>query len=120
MEMEQRDIEYLLTAFLRAYKFYRQNTLPDKITFPMIKKFTDKESGVVIPIEFVEASEPAGTDAAVNTMAEQALTDMAEELPEVKEDLGDTNGPKRTSKHTRPDKSEPASRENEPKLDEDE
>lgn len=53
MDIEQRDVNYILPAYIRSYLFYTKNELPDKIIFPMFDSV--KYAGKQVPIEYVPA-----------------------------------------------------------------
>ncbi len=89
LDIEARDINYILPAYVRSYLFYSKNEFPEKIIFPMFASVTllaaDRQS-VVIPIEWVPpldaiATEIAkdGSDVAEVTPAQEAALDEKDE-----------------------------------------
>ncbi len=50
MDMEARDINYILPAYVRSYQFYSKNEMPTKIIFPMFASI--RVAGIDIPIEW--------------------------------------------------------------------
>lgn len=63
MDMERRDIEYILPAYLRLYLFQMKNEDPDVITFPMFQSVPHPiKPGVQVPIEYVPELSPVASD----------------------------------------------------------
>ena len=62
VDMEARDINYILPAYVRSYLFYNQNELPEKIIFPMFPSV--KAGGKDIPIEYVPPMDEIATEIA--------------------------------------------------------
>lgn len=56
MDMETRDINYILPAYVRSYLFYSKNQMPTRIIFPMFEGIV--YNGVSIPIEWVPPLDP--------------------------------------------------------------
>ena len=56
MDMEVRDWNYILSAYLRSYRFHNNNQNPEKIVFPM---FTKAEE---IPVEWLPEINPVVTE----------------------------------------------------------
>lgn len=96
MDIEARDINYILPAYLRSYQFYSQNALPTKIIFPMFVSV--KVGGVDIPIEWVPPLDPIATEIAedgknVAEVTEEqivALDKKDEEIARLKAELAQT------------------------------
>jgi len=61
MIIEKRDLDFILSAYLRSYLFYNQNESPEKITIPMINEVRNFRDGKLIPVEFVEYMPEAST-----------------------------------------------------------
>lgn len=86
VDIEERDIEFMLATYVRNYMFYSENEEPEKIIFPMFKSIVKSVNPEVrIPIEFVPiegevAQEIAedGKDIPLATEAEIAAKDAAE------------------------------------------
>ena len=51
MELESRDINYILPAYLRSYLFYTKNQMPERIIFPMFPSVRIENTD--IPIEYL-------------------------------------------------------------------
>ena len=62
MDMEARDINYILPAYIRSYQFYSKNEIPTKIIFPMFVSV--RAAGVDIPIEWVPPLDPVAAEIA--------------------------------------------------------
>lgn len=84
VDMEQRDINFIMPPYVRNYQFHNKNELPDKIIFPMFSSVT--AGGKVIPIEYIAPdSEVAveiakdGADVAEVTPAQEAVLDEKDE-----------------------------------------
>ena len=60
MDIEARDINYILPTYVRSYQFYSKNELPTKIIFPMFVSV--KAAGVDIPIEWVPPLDPVAVE----------------------------------------------------------
>lgn len=61
MDMEARDVNYILPAYVRSYLFYTRNTDPKEIVFPMFESIPHPhKKGVSIPIRWVP---PLGPEA---------------------------------------------------------
>lgn len=90
MDMEARDINYILPAYVRSYLFHCKNEMPDMIVFPMFPsvRVGDKE----IPIQYVPPLEPVATEIAedganvpeVTPTQEAELDKKDEEIKELK------------------------------------
>ena len=90
MDMESRDINYILPAYVRSYLFHSKNEMPEKIIFPMFQsvKVDDK----VIPIEYVPPLDEVATEIAndgsnvaeVTSAQEATLDEKDEEIKRLK------------------------------------
>ncbi len=59
MDIESRDINYLLSAYLRMYLFQTRNVDPEKIIFPMFRSVPHPfKKGMQIPVEYVPDDSP--------------------------------------------------------------
>ena len=77
MDVEQRDIDYLLPAYVRLYLFQNKNEDPSTITFPMFRSVPHPyKKGVVIPIEYVPDTSPVAVE------IKQDGADVPEATPE--------------------------------------
>lgn len=76
MEMEERDINYILPAYVRSYLFYTKNQMPDRIIFPMFPsvKIGDTE----IPIEYLYPTDPVVVEIAVDGSNVEEVTEEHE------------------------------------------
>lgn len=94
MDIEAREINYILPAYLRQYLMESKNEDPDKIIFPMFPSAPHPyKSGVQIPIEWIPMTDPMvdeiakdGSNVAEVTPAQEAALDekddAAKELKE--------------------------------------
>lgn len=96
LDIEVRDINYILPAYIRSYLFYTHNEDPEKIVFPMFSAVPHpNKAGVTIPIEYVPLIDPAAIDIAQNgsnvaevTPAQEAKIDEKdEEIKRLKAEL---------------------------------
>ena len=54
MEIEERDINYILQSYIRLYEFQTKNKLPNEIVFPMFSSVPHPTlKGIKIPIQWV-------------------------------------------------------------------
>lgn len=93
MDMEARDINYILPAYIRSYLFYSNNELPEKIIFPMFPSVAvgDRE----IPIEYVPPLDPVAVEIAndgsaipeVTSAQEAVLDEKDEEIKRLKAEV---------------------------------
>lgn len=97
LDMEQRDINYVLPAYIRNYLFYSKNEDPVEIVFPMFSSAPHPiKPGVTIPIRYVPEISPEAVEIVVDganvpeaTEAEIAVKDEQDEMREkAKEGLG--------------------------------
>ena len=96
VDMEARDINYILPAYVRSYLFYSKNEMPEKIIFPMFLSVSVQ--GKEIPIEYVPPLDPVaieiakdGSNVAEVTSAQEAVLDEKdEEIKRLKADLAKT------------------------------
>jgi len=59
MEIEPRDVDYVLPAYVRLYLFQTKNEDPEKIIYPMFSSVRHpSKQGVTIPIEYVDEKSP--------------------------------------------------------------
>ncbi len=87
MDVEQRDMSYVLSAYVRLYLFQTKNEDPELITFPMFRSVPHPyKKGVMIPIEFVPGDSPIavaikedGADIPEPTPESEAVADKKEE-----------------------------------------
>ncbi len=100
MDMEVRDINYIMPAYVRSYKFYNKNELPGKIIFPMFPSVNVPGTAgeiVAIPIEYViplddiavEIAKDGEAVAEVTPAQEKQIDDKDEEIKRLKEQLAE-------------------------------
>jgi len=85
-DIEQRDMNYVLPAFIRNYLFLSKNVMPEKIVFPMFKSV--RYGDIEVPIEFIPVTDPRAIDIAadgadipeVTEEQEAALDEKDEEI----------------------------------------
>lgn len=93
MEMEARDINYILPAYVRSYLFYSKNEMPERIIFPMFSSVM--VGSVEIPIEYVPPIDPVAVEIAqdgkdvpeVTPVQEAALDEKDEEINRLKTEI---------------------------------
>jgi len=65
IDIERRDINYILPAYVRSYLFFNQNEDPEKIVLPMFRSVPHPiKPGVEIPIEYIPDDSPIATEIA--------------------------------------------------------
>jgi len=65
IDIERRDINYILPAYIRAYLFYNNNEDPEKIVFPMFRSVPHPHKpGVEVPIEYIPDDSPVAVEIA--------------------------------------------------------
>ena len=65
VDIERRDINYILPAYVRSYLFYARNEDPEKIVLPMFRSVPHPtKPGVEIPIEYIPDDSPVATEIA--------------------------------------------------------
>lgn len=87
MDIERRDVYYILPAYVRMYLFQSKNQEPDVITFPMFRSVPHPyKKGVMIPVEYVPDESPVavniaqdGSDIPEPTPESEAKADRVEE-----------------------------------------
>lgn len=87
VDIERRDINYILPAYIRLYLFQTKNQDPEVITFPMFESVPHPyKKGVMVPIEYVPDTSPIalkiahdGADIPEATPEVEAAADKAEE-----------------------------------------
>lgn len=97
MDMEVRDMNYILPAYLRSYQFHSQNELPTRIIFPMFAS-VKAANGVDIPIEYVPPLEAIAVEiqkdgsnvAEVTPEQEVVLDEKDAEIARLKAELTQT------------------------------
>lgn len=95
VDMEARDINYILPAYVRSYLFHSKNEMPEKIIFPMFSSV--RAGGVDIPIEYVPPLDPIaaeiskdGSDVAeVTEEQEAALDEKDKEIAKLKAQMAE-------------------------------
>lgn len=96
MDMEQRDINYILPAYIRSYLFHSKNEEPEKIVFPMFPSVPHPiKQGVMVPIEWVPPLDSVAVEIAkdgeeiaeVTPEQEAVIDEKDEEAKRLKEEL---------------------------------
>jgi len=65
VDIERRDINYILPAYVRSYLFYAKNEDPEKIVFPMFRSVPHPHKpGVEVPIEYIPDDSPVAVEIA--------------------------------------------------------
>lgn len=91
LEMEERDWNYIMPAYLRSYLFYTKNTPPVEVVFPMFK--TVKYGEMTIPVRWIEPDSEEAVAVATNAsnVAEASEAEIAqkdvEERPSIAEQV---------------------------------
>jgi len=63
VDIERRDVNYILPAYVRLYLFQSQNQDPEKIVFPMYRSVPHPtKPGVEIPIEYIPDDSPVAVE----------------------------------------------------------
>ncbi len=96
MDIEARDINYILPAYVRSYQFHSKNEVPTKIIFPMFVSV--RAAGIDIPIEWVPPLEQVATEIAkdgsnvaeVTEEQEVVLDEKDTEIKRLKDELAQT------------------------------
>ena len=124
VDMEIRDINYILPAYVRSYQYYMKGELPKEIIFPMFPAVMSRD-GVAIPIRYIDISSPEAVEIAkdgsnVPEIAEEPIEEsMIEEEP-TKEDKVDepvvAEEPPKESKAKEALKNIQKTKEREPKM----
>ena len=84
VDMEARDINYILPAYVRSYLFYNKNIMPQKIIFPMFPSI--KVDNTVIPIEYVSPTDPRAVELAKDASNIPEVTPEQEALLDAKDE----------------------------------
>ena len=65
VDMEARDVNFMLPAYIRQYLFMSKNEDPEKIIFPMFLSVPHpRKPGVLIPIEYIPITDPVAIEIA--------------------------------------------------------
>ena len=70
MQVEERDIDFMLRAYMRSYMFMSKNVVPDKIIFPMVSKVQNPYN----PAEFVQVEYVPEVSAKAKEIKEEGST----------------------------------------------
>jgi len=106
VDMEARDINYILPAYIQLYLFTSKNQDPDKIVFPMFLSVPHpSKPGVHVPIEWVPMTDPRVAEIAedgsivpeVTPEQEAALDAKDENVKELKQQVADSVSPAKAS-----------------------
>jgi len=100
IDMEARDINYILSAYIRSYLFVSKNEDPERIIFPMFLSVPHPtKPGVQVPIDWLPPIDPKVTEIAedgkdvaeVTSEHEAALDAQDEAVKELKEQAAGTS-----------------------------
>ena len=87
VDMEKRDIDYMLQSYVRLYLFESKNAEPDVITFPMFQSAPHPyKKGVRVPIQYVPELSPIALDIAQDGVDIPEATPESEAAADKKED----------------------------------
>lgn len=87
VDIESRDTDYVLSAYVRLYLFQMRNEDPEVITFPMFSSAPHPyKAGVRIPIEYVPDTSPTAIDIIKDGSNVATTTPEAEAEADKKED----------------------------------
>jgi len=96
VDIERRDLNYILPAYIVSYLFNCQNEDPERITFPLYPSVPHpRKPGVMIPIEYVPPESPVaveikedGSNVAEATEEQiRQLDEKEDEIKRLKEEL---------------------------------
>lgn len=104
MEMEARDINYILPHYIKTYLYGNKNIVPKVIIFPMFPSVTvrlDISTTTEVPIEYVPPLDPRAIEIAqdgssvpeVTPAQEAALDEKDEEINRLKEEIEELKTP---------------------------
>lgn len=87
MDMEARDLNYILPAYFFSYLFVSKNEDPDKIVFPMFPSVPHpRKSGVMIPIEWIPITDQFAVELAKDGSNIPEVTSAQEEVLDAKDE----------------------------------
>ncbi|KKN19275.1 hypothetical protein LCGC14_0947400 [marine sediment metagenome] len=87
MDMEVRDINYMLPQYVRQYLFFCKNEDPEKIIFPMFLSIPHPtKPGVMVPIEWISPTDPVAIEIAQDGSNILEVTPEQETIIDKKED----------------------------------
>lgn len=116
MDMESRDISYVLSAYLRQYLFVSQNKDPKEIIMPKFPGVPHPYiPGVVIPVKYVEVDEPIAQEIAKdgsNVEEAPVVDEVAEDIKSTEPDVA-TESPAKAALKKEKDK---VTEERKPKM----
>lgn len=101
VDLEQRDFNYILPAYIISYLFVSNNEDPEKIVFPMYPSVPHpRKPGVLIPIEYVAADSPVAVDIIEDSsnVAEateeqvRQIDEKEDEIKKLKEEVAELRG----------------------------
>lgn len=84
MQMEERDANYILPAYVKSYLFYSKNEMPERIIVPMLPSIS--VAGKTIPIEYVPYLDPQAIEIAHDGAEVIEVTPEQEALLDEKDD----------------------------------
>lgn len=96
IDMEPRDINYIMAAYIKSYMFYNKNEAPERIVFPMLQSVPHPyKAGVQVPIEWIPPLDQIAVEIVadssnipeVSAIQEQKLDEKDEEIKRLKAEL---------------------------------
>ncbi len=86
IQIEARDVNYILPPYVRLYLFHTRNEEPEKIIFPMFQQVPHpNRKGIMVPIEYVPENSPIavaikqdGSNVTESTPESEAVADKKE------------------------------------------
>jgi len=93
VDMEVRDINYILPAYIFNYLYVSKNEDPDKIVFPMIPSVPHpRKPGVMIPIQWISITDPLAIDIAEDGKDIPEITPVQEAVLDTKDKTATDDG----------------------------
>lgn len=84
IDIEVRDINYILPAYVRSYQFYSKNEMPTKIVFPMFPSV--RVGDIEIPIEYISPLDPVAAEIAEDGKSVAEVTPEQEAILDEKDE----------------------------------
>ena len=66
MDIEARDVNYILPAYIRSYLLYSKGADPERIVFPMFLSVLHPYKSIQVPIQFVPLIDPTAIEIVVD------------------------------------------------------
>ena len=87
MDIEVRDWNYIMSAYVRSYMFYAKNKAPERVIMPMFQTVKNLSTGEDIPVEYVPDISAIATEI---TEDGSNVKEATEEQIAVKDKVDDT------------------------------